>query len=81
MSVDALHALAVERTTAGCPTAGQANGDRAGDVRAPEVSGGLINDLVETAGTEVSKLHFNNRAGPFKGGTNGHADHGIFADR
>lgn len=80
VGVDAFHALAVERTGAGGAATGQADDDGAGNVGAPELGGGLVDDLVETDAAEVGKLHLDDGSRAFDGGSDGGADHGIFAD-
>ena len=80
MRVNRLHHLAVKGPAAGGAAAGQAHGDGAGDIRAPEKRGRLVHDLVETDGGEIRKLHFDDRAQAFDGGADGEAHHGVFAD-
>ncbi len=80
MGVDGLHTLAVERTGTGSATAGETNGDGAGNIGSPVESGGVIDDLIEADGGEVGELHFDNGAHPFDGGSDGAPDHGVFAD-
>ena len=80
MRVNRLHHLAVKGPAAGGAAAGQAHGDGAGNIRAPEERGRLVHDLVETDGGEIRKLHFDDRAQAFDGGADGEAHHGVFAD-
>ncbi len=80
VGVEAFHALAVERAAAAGAAAGEADDERAGDAGAPEVGGGLIDDLVEADAGEVGELHFDDGAHAADGSADGHADHGVFAD-
>jgi hypothetical protein len=73
--------LAVEGAAAGRAAGGHANRDGAGRVRAPVERGRLIDDLIEADRGEVGELHLNDRTRTLDGGADGHADHGILADR
>ena len=80
MRVDSLHRLAVKRAAARRATGGHANGDGARHVGAPVKRGGLVDDLIESDGGKVGKLHLDDGPRAFDSGTDGHADHGVFAD-
>src|ERR1700679_135433 len=69
----------MERATAGRASAGQANGDGAGDVGAPVERGGLIDDLIEADRREIGKLHLDDGAKALDRRANGASDDRVFA--
>ena len=81
VGVDSLHALTVERTASRCSSARKPHDDGAGCAGAVVERGGLVNDLVETASGEVSKLHLNDGSHPLDRCPDGESHHGILADR
>ena len=80
MRVNRFEALAVKRSAAGRAAEWQADGDGAGDIRAPKKCRGLVDDLIECDGGKIRKLHFDDWPHPFDGGANSEADNRIFAD-
>ena len=81
MGVDGLHALRVEGAAAGRAAAGQADHERAGDLRAPEVRRRLVDDLAEADAGEIGELHLDDRAHPLDGRADAEPHRRILADR
>src|SRR5690606_22386403 len=65
MGVNALHALAVERTRPGRAAAWKSNHQRTRDPSSPEHRSRLVHNLVERNAAEVSKLKFDDRTSAF----------------
>ena len=81
MRVNRLKTLTVERSAARRAAERETDDNGTRHLRAPEQGRGLIHDLVEAHCGEVGELHLDDRPHPFDGGTDGRADHGVFADR
>ena len=81
MRVDRFHALAVEWAAAFRSAGRQAHGDRAGDLGAPILCAGVVENLVERDAGEIRELHLDDRPHSFHGRADRRADHGVFADR
>jgi hypothetical protein len=80
MAVDRFKALAVEWTAARCAAGREADRNGTGYLSAPKEGGGLVHNLVEAHGGEISELEFEDGPEPFDGGSHSQANHGIFTD-